>query len=40
MSQAAMEKAVIAEALYKNGNILVKRIADQLGISKTTLYLY
>lgn len=40
MTQAAIEKAVIAEALYKNGSIPVKKIAEQLGISKTTLYLY
>jgi DNA invertase Pin-like site-specific DNA recombinase len=40
MSQEAIEKAAIAEALYKNGSIPVKKIADQLGISKTTLYLY
>lgn len=40
MSQLAIEKAAIAEALYKNGSIPVKKIADQLGISKTTLYLY
>lgn len=40
MSQSAVEKAAIAEALYKNGNIPVKKIAEQLGISKTTLYLY
>ena len=40
MTQAAMEKATIAEALYKNGSISVKKIAEQLGISKTTLYLY
>ena len=40
MSQAAIEKAKIAEALYKNGSIPVKKIAEQLGISKTTLYLY
>lgn len=39
-SQAAIEKATIAEALYKNGSIPVKTIAEQLGISKTTLYLY
>ena len=30
----------MAEALYKNGSIPVKKIAEQLGISKTTLYLY
>lgn len=40
MSASAIEKAAIAEALYKNGSIPVKKIADQLGISKTTLYLY
>ena len=40
MSQAAMEKAAIAEALYKEGSIPVKKIAEQLGISKTTLYFY
>src|SRR5579872_5991645 len=40
ISQSAMEKATIAEALYKNGSISVKKIAAQLGISKTTLYMY
>ena len=40
MSQDALEKATIAEALYTNGTIPVKKIAEQLGISKTTLYLY
>jgi len=40
MSPEALEKAGIAEALYKNGTIPVKKIAAQLGISKTTLYLY
>ena len=40
MTQAAIEKATIAEALYNNGSIPVKKIAEQLGISKTTLYLY
>ncbi len=35
-----IEKAIIAEALYKNGSIAVKKIAQQLEISKTTLYLY
>ena len=39
MTQAAIEKSVIAEALYKSGTIPVKKIAAQLGISKTTLYL-
>ena len=40
MSQDALEKATIAEALYTNGTIPVKKIAEQLDISKTTLYLY
>lgn len=40
MSQAAIEKSTIAEALYKNGTISIKKIAEQLNISKTTLYLY
>ncbi|MBN9344485.1 MAG: resolvase [Caedibacter sp. 38-128] len=40
MSKSAMEKAAIAEALYRNGTIPVKKIAEQLDISKTTLYLY
>jgi DNA invertase Pin-like site-specific DNA recombinase len=40
MSQDAMHKATIAEALYTNGTISVKKIAEQLDISKTTLYLY
>jgi len=40
LTQAAIEKSLIAETLYKSGNIPVKKIADQLGISKTTLYLY
>ena len=40
MSPSAIEKATIAEALYKNGSISVKKIAKQLDISKTTLYLY
>ncbi len=40
LTQEAIEKATIAEALYKNGSIPVKKIAEQLGISKTTLYLY
>ena len=40
MSQSAMEKAAIAEALYKAGSISVKTIAQQFDISKTTLYFY
>jgi DNA invertase Pin-like site-specific DNA recombinase len=35
MSASAIEKAAIAEALYKNGTIPVKTIAEQLDISKT-----
>jgi phage antirepressor YoqD-like protein len=38
MSPSAIEKAAIVETL--NGSIPVKKIAEQLGISKTTLYLY
>ncbi|HHS6147257.1 helix-turn-helix domain-containing protein [Legionella pneumophila serogroup 5] len=30
----------MAEAIYNNRTIPVKKIAEQLGISKTTLYLY
>ncbi len=40
LTPEAIEKSTIAEALYKNGSIPVKKIAEQLGISKTTLYLY
>ena len=40
LSKSAIEKSAIAEALYKNGSIPVKKIAEQLGISKTTLYIY
>lgn len=40
ISQKAMEKAAIAEALYREGSISVKKIAEQLNISKTTLYCY
>lgn len=40
LSQSATEKAVLAEALYKDRSIPVKTIAKQLDISKTTLYLY
>ena len=34
MSATAIEKATIAEALYKNGSIPVKKIAEQLGFQK------
>lgn len=40
LSQEAIDKAVAAEALYKDGSISVKNIAKQLNISKTTLYFY
>lgn len=40
MTVEALEKAAIAEVLYKNGHIPVRKIAEQLAISKTTLYLY
>ncbi len=40
MSKEAQEKATIAEALYNNGTIPVNKIAEQLDISKTTLYAY
>ena len=40
LSQEAIDKAVVAEALYKDGSISVKKIAQQLDISKTTLYFY
>ena len=40
LSQSAIDKAAVAEALYKEGSISVKKIAEQLNISKTTLYFY
>jgi DNA invertase Pin-like site-specific DNA recombinase len=40
LSQTAIDKAAVAEALYKEGSISVKKIAEQLSISKTTLYFY
>ena len=40
LTQTAKDKSLIAETLYKSGTIPVQKIADQLGISKTTLYLY
>lgn len=40
MLQEAIEKAAIAEALYNNGTIPVKNIAEQLDISNATLDLY
>ena len=40
LSQSAIDKAAAAEALYREGSISVKKIAEQLNISKTTLYFY
>ncbi len=40
LSKQAQATAMAAETLYKEGNLSVKAIADQLGISKTTLYKY
>ena len=40
LSDSAKEKAIVAETLYRSGNISVTNIAKQLGISKTTLYSY
>lgn len=40
LSQEAIDKAAAAEALYKDGSMSVKKIAQQLDISKTTLYFY
>ena len=40
LSQSALDKSAVAEALYKEGSISVKNIAKQLNISKTTLYFY
>ena len=40
LSKDAENKAMIAEILYKEGKLSVQQIANQLGISKKTLYLY
>ena len=40
LSTAAKEKACVAEALYKQGELSCAQISRQLGISKTTLYKY
>lgn len=40
LSQAAIEKAYAAEALYRQGELSTIKISEQLGISKTTLYKY
>ncbi|MFD2937080.1 recombinase family protein [Spirosoma flavum] len=40
LSKEAENKSRIAESLYKEGNLSSNEIAQQLGISKTTLYVY
>jgi predicted transcriptional regulator len=40
LSAAAEKKAVAAEALYKEGHLSVNEIAENLGVSKATLYKY
>lgn len=40
LSAAAEKKAVAAEALYKEGQLSVNEIAENLGVSKATLYKY
>ena len=40
LSEAARKKAVVAEALYRAGELPVKEIARTLDISKATLYKY
>jgi DNA invertase Pin-like site-specific DNA recombinase len=40
LSQAAKQKAILAERLYKEEQLSVKEICEQLSISKSTLYNY
>ena len=40
LSKAAEKKAVAAEALYRKGDLSVNEIAENLGVSKATLYKY
>ncbi len=40
LTEAAKRKAVAAKALYNEGNLSVNEIADNLGISKGTMYSY
>lgn len=40
LSASAQKKAVAAEALYKEGHLSVNEIAENLGVSKATLYKY
>lgn len=40
LSKEAKQKAMAAETLYREGELSVQAICDQLGISKPTLYAY
>lgn len=40
LSKEAKQKAMAAETLYREGQLTVREICDQLGISKPTLYAY
>ena len=40
LSKSAQEKACVAEALYKQGELSSEQISNQLGVSKTTMYKY
>jgi len=40
LSEAAKEKACVAEALYKQGELSSEQISNQIGVSKTTMYKY
>lgn len=40
LSKEAKQKAMAAETLYREGQLSVQEICDQLGISKPTLYSY
>ena len=40
LSATAEKKAIAAEALYKKGDLSIREIVENLGISKATLYRY
>lgn len=40
LSKKAKQKAMAAETLYREGELSVQEVCDQLGISKPTLYAY
>jgi len=40
LSKSAQEKACVAEALYKQGELSSEQISNQIGVSKTTMYKY